>query len=127
MKKILSMSKICWLLPKVREHCIVEEGGHMPYILCRSDQIAATSFDTQLFIITEKSQEFLLSFSGFLDAENQSLMKFEPHEVIIYSKNRAAGIKEGLQKQNLRRVEFTSGLKSRLADWIMETEVLLNL
>ncbi len=100
----------------------------MAYILVRSDQISKHSWDSQLFIITDSPQEFLLSFSGFLDDKKANLSaNFEVSETIIYSKARAAGIKADLKKQNLRQIEITSSLKVKIADWIMESPVLLTL
>ncbi|MDC7247082.1 MAG: hypothetical protein PQJ35_01945 [Sphaerochaetaceae bacterium] len=99
----------------------------MAHILCKSDQIAEKSWDTQLFIMTDKKQDFLLSFSGFLDSEKASLSTFEPHEAVMYTKGRATKIKADLKKENHRQVEITSSLKQRIADWLMETEVKITL
>ena len=45
----------------------------MSHILIKTEELGPKSFDTQLFIITDKQQDFLLSFNGFLDKKNGNL------------------------------------------------------
>jgi hypothetical protein len=99
----------------------------MAHILIRSDQIGPKSWDSQVFIITDKKQDFLLSFSGFLDDEKSSLRTFECHEVVLYKAPRAAEIKQGLGNQKLRRIEVTKELTTLIGEWIMQAGVLLSL
>ena len=100
----------------------------MSHILIKTEELGPKSFDTQLFIITDKQQDFLLSFNGFLDKKNGNLAAtFEPHEVIMYTKGRASKMKADLKKEDLRQVEITDSLKNRIADWVMNTEVKINL
>lgn len=100
----------------------------MAHILVKTEELGPKSFQTQLFIITDKKQDFILTFSGFLEKENGNLAAtFDPHEVVMYSKQRAAKIKADLKKQDLRKVEITSSLKQKIADWVMNTMVKVNL
>ena len=100
----------------------------MAHILCKTEELGPKSFQTQLFVITDKQQDFLLSFNGFLDKKNGNLAaSFEPHEVVMYTKGRASKLKADLKKDELREVEITDSLKKRIADWLMETEVKIKL
>ena len=100
----------------------------MAHILCRTEELGPKSFQTELFVITDKKQDFLLSFNGFLEKANGNLAStFEPHEVVMYSKGRASKLKTDLKKEDLRQVEITDSLKKRIADWMMDTKVKINL
>ena len=45
----------------------------------------------------------------------------------MYTKGRASKMKADLKKEDLRQVEITDSLKNRIADWVMNTEVKINL
>jgi len=100
----------------------------MAHILCKTKELGPKNYDTQLYIITDKKQDFLLSFNGFMDSDKAPLASsFEVHEVVMFTKGRASKLKTELKKENLRQVEITSSLKQRIADWMLEAEVKVRL
>lgn len=100
----------------------------MAHILCKTEELGPKSFDTQLYIITDKKQDFLLSFNGFLEKEKGNLAStFDCHETVMYTKGRAEKIRANLGKEDLRQVEITSSLKQRIVDWITGAEVKVTL
>ncbi len=68
------------------------DGGEIKFmkLVCSSQLVFQGSADTQIFLINEKEQNFLISFSGFLSNCAENVENFRPNEVIIY---RGANVK----------------------------------
>ncbi len=97
----------------------------MAHILCKTKELGPKKFQIELFVITDKKQDFLLSFSGFMDSDKAPLASsFEVHEVVMFTKGRATKLKADLKKENLRQVEITSSLKQRIADWLLNEKAV---
>jgi hypothetical protein len=100
----------------------------MAHILYKTKELGPKNYDTQLYVITDKKQDFLLSFNGFMDSDKAPLASsFQVHEVVMFTKGRATKLKAELKKENLRQVEITSSLKQKITDWMMDAEVKLSL
>ena len=100
----------------------------MAHILCRTEELGPKSFDTQLYIITNKKQDFLLSFNGFLEKEKGNLAStFDCHEAVMYTKSRASKLRSDLKREELRQVEITNSLKQKIFDWLTDAEVKVTL
>jgi len=103
-------------------------------LIVNSQLVFEGSADTQVFLITGKPQQFLISFSGFLKSTDEDILKFNCHEVIIYTGAQVQRIVEtSLERSkdntispfhSFRRFILTDQLKMKIVDWMFNAEDL---
>ena len=106
-------------------------------LIASSQLIFAGSADTQIFLVDEKEQFFLISFSGFLNRTTDSLDMFRSDEVIIYTGSNINRIKETVLKRSaenmetehhsFRQFDITPELKEQIINWLFSSETLQSL
>jgi hypothetical protein len=109
----------------------------MDYLVCSSQLVFAGSADSQIFLINEKEQSFLISFSGFLNSTTDDVKNFRCSELVIYTGANVKNIIDTTLKRSaegkvtehhsFRRFELTAELKTLIVDWMFSAEVLQSL
>lgn len=100
------------------------------YILyCSSQLVFEGSADSQIFVLdTEKSMNFIISFTGFLPSTTSGLKDFRVEEISIYDGNSVsrirdtalARIEKGVVTENhsFRKFDLTDENKALIVDWM---------
>ena len=108
------------------------------YIIASSQKVFEGSADTQLFLVSEQSdQKFLVSFSGFLNSTSDDLDAFRVSELLLYQGNNVRNILATVKKRSeenivtehhsFRRFELNPGLKEKCVEWLFAAQVLESL
>jgi len=107
----------------------------MDYLIASAQLVFEGSADTQIFLITERERNFLISFSGFLNTTSDALDKFRCSEIDIYTGVNVPQIVKTTMKRSednmttehhsFRRFEITPELKQMMVDWMFSAEELL--
>ncbi len=95
------------------------------------------SADTQIFLINEREQDFLISFSGFLNSTDDNIENFRCSEIILYTGVNVKNIVDTTlarsaenkvtEHHSFRQFDLTPKLKELLVDWLFNSEVLSSL
>jgi hypothetical protein len=95
------------------------------------------SADTQIFLINEKEQDFLLSFSGFLNSTDDKVVNFRCSEIVLYTGANVKNIVDTTlsrsaenkvtEHHSFRQFDLTPKLKELVVDWLFNAEILQSL
>ena len=105
------------------------------YILINSQSVFKGSSDTMVTVIVNKKANFIISFEGFLSSPNESILNFDPHEVIIHTGSRLGKIITDAEarKSNplntpehvIKTIDITGNIKNKIVDWLFKSETLI--
>ncbi|MDC7247083.1 MAG: hypothetical protein PQJ35_01950 [Sphaerochaetaceae bacterium] len=106
-------------------------------LVTSSQLVFQGSADTQIFLINEKEQSFLISLSGFLNSTDDQLENFRCSEIILYTGANVKNIIDTTMKRSsentitehhsFRQFDLTPKLKELIVDWMFSAEMLQSL
>jgi len=106
-------------------------------IAMSSQLVFQGSADTQIFLINEKEQDFLISFSGFLNSTDDNIENFRCSEIILYTGANVKNIvdttlarsaeNKRTEHHSFRQFDLTSKLKELVVEWLFNADMLQSL
>ena len=107
----------------------------MDFLIASAQLVFEGSADTQIFLISERSKKFLISFSGFLGSTSDKIENFRCSEIDIYTGANVSQIVKTTMKRSednmttehhsFRRFEITPQLKQLMIGWMFSADEIL--
>ena len=106
-------------------------------LVASAQLVFAGSADTQIFLINEREQDFLISFSGFLNSTDDNIENFRCSEIILYMGANVKNIVDTTlarsaenkitEHHSFRQFDFTPKLKELVVEWLFSADMLQSL
>ena len=107
----------------------------MAFLLINSQMVFPGSSDTMVTVISNKAANFVISFEGFLSSPDESILKFDAHEVIIHTGSRVAKIIQDAESRKsnplktdqhvIKTIDMTGSIKMKIVEWLFKSETLI--
>lgn len=102
------------------------------FLVIKSVLVFSGSADTEIYLVPEKEQDWMVSFSGFLDDPSDDPASFQCHGINILhgtiARSTLAGLTQEPDPEDLspeesyRTIEFTDDLAPLIVKWLFTAE-----